>query len=263
MKQITTPEEIHDILIGIGKAFHRVCQKHDIPYYMLGGTMLGAVRHGGFIPWDDDMDFGVPREHFERLKELLKAELPSPYGIVTIDDSDVMVTDIIKIENTLTEMSELYKENFSRHIGLNIDIFPLDGVNAEDIGKVKRALTLRNIHYYRFLSLKQRHGAKKIAAMLFKTLLRPIKPTTIPERIVRMIHSDGNASCYANIYGAWGIKEVVDKKIFSPAKLYRFEDTEFWGVSDSDAYLRQLYGDYMKLPPENKRHLHVNGCCWK
>lgn len=263
MKPITTAEEIHEILLGIGKEFHRVCQKHNIPYYMLGGTMLGAVRHGGFIPWDDDMDFGVPREHFEKLKEILRNELPGPYKIVTIDDSDVMVTDIIKIENSLTEMDELYKENFSHHIGLNIDIFPLDSVNLEDTRKVKRAITLSKIHCYRFLSLKQRSGAKKIAAMLSKIVLAGIKRTTLPRKITRMINSDVNATHYANIYGAWGLKEIVDKKIFLPSKLYQFEDVELWGVHDADSYLRQLYGDYMKLPPEEKRHLHVIGCRWK
>ena len=69
--------ELHSVLLEIGKAFHNICGKNNIPYFMLGGTMLGAVRHKGIIPWDDDMDFGVPREYFDKLKKALCEELPS------------------------------------------------------------------------------------------------------------------------------------------------------------------------------------------
>ena len=72
-------EEAHHILLDIAKAFTKVCDENNIPYYMLGGTMLGAVRHKGFIPWDDDMDFGVPREYYDLLINVLEKELPSPY----------------------------------------------------------------------------------------------------------------------------------------------------------------------------------------
>ena len=75
MRQIRNVEEIHHILLNIAAAFHQICIKHDIPYCMLGGTMLGAVRHKGFIPWDDDMDFAVPREYYEKIIELLEQEL--------------------------------------------------------------------------------------------------------------------------------------------------------------------------------------------
>lgn len=78
MKEITTAQELHGILIELGEVFHRICMKHHLTYYMLGGTMLGAIRHKGFIPWDDDMDFGMPRADYERLKQLLAAEIPPP-----------------------------------------------------------------------------------------------------------------------------------------------------------------------------------------
>ena len=97
MRQIESAEELHGILLGIGRAFDDLCRKHNIPYYMLGGTMLGAVRHGGIIPWDDDLDFGVPREFFDRLKQVLSDELPDPYRVVTLEKSDSMLNEIIKI----------------------------------------------------------------------------------------------------------------------------------------------------------------------
>ena len=75
MKKMTL-DEIHLTLLDIAKEFDRICVKHNIPYYMIGGTMLGAVRHKGFIPWDDDMDFGVPVEYYEELQRILDKELP-------------------------------------------------------------------------------------------------------------------------------------------------------------------------------------------
>ena len=72
-------DEIHARVLAIAKEFDKICTRHQIPYYMLGGTMLGAIRHKGFIPWDDDMDFGVPIAYYDQLEEILKEELPSNY----------------------------------------------------------------------------------------------------------------------------------------------------------------------------------------
>ena len=79
MTKIENVEELHKILLDIAKDFHQVCVDHNIPYYMLGGTMLGAVRHKGFIPWDDDMDFGVERKYLEKLEKIYAEKVNSPY----------------------------------------------------------------------------------------------------------------------------------------------------------------------------------------
>ena len=81
-------KECHKYLLQISKVFHEICARHNIPYYMIGGTMLGAIRHHGFIPWDDDMDFGVPREHYSGLMGILDKELPSEYNIISIYHSE-------------------------------------------------------------------------------------------------------------------------------------------------------------------------------
>ena len=81
IKELTF-EELRHHLLEIAKAFDAVCRKNNIPYYMLGGTMLGAIRHKGFIPWDDDMDFGVPRKYFDTLIEIFERDLPSKYNAV-------------------------------------------------------------------------------------------------------------------------------------------------------------------------------------
>nr|MBD5377208.1 LicD family protein [Bacteroides sp.] len=260
MTEITTAEEIHAILLDIARELQRVCREGNVPCYMLGGTMLGAVRHGGFIPWDDDMDFGVPREHFDRLRALLEQRLPAHYRVVTLQTSSVMLSDILKIEDTRTEMDELFKENAKERIGVNIDIFPLDGVDECHLGSYRKALQLKGVHYYRFLSTKQRHGSRKLAAILAKLLLAPLLRTTIPAMIRRTLERHIGGEYLTNVYGAWGMREAVPRSVFGSGKLYAFADTEFYGPEDAHAYLSRLYGDYMQLPPEDKRHLHITGC---
>ena len=259
MREIKTAEELHRILLDLGKEFHRICVKHNIPYYMLGGTMLGTVRHKGFIPWDDDMDFGVPREHYKKLKEILNRELSSEYGILTVDNSDVLLVDIIKIQDKQTVINELYKENINEDFGINIDIFPLDiAVSPNSNIKQKILSVLLSIQYYRFLSLKSRPFLKKMVAAVIKFSLFPLNKTTIIKLINKKLIT--NKGLYiANHYGAWGSRETVPSEVMGNPKLYKFESTQFYGVENAHEYLSSLYGDYMQLPPEGKRHIHITG----
>ena len=128
MKKTISHSECHGILLNIATAFHNICVAHNIPYYMLGGTQLGAVRHRGMIPWDDDMDFGVPREYFEQLKHILLTELQPSYNVISIDSTTQYYGGFIKIEDSNTVVDTL--EDCSFPLGLNIDIFPLDRTNG-------------------------------------------------------------------------------------------------------------------------------------
>ena len=102
MKELSLKDQ-HILLLGIAKEFDKVCRDSRIPYYMLGGTMLGAIRHKGFIPWDDDMDFGVPRPYYERLISALEEQLPVRYRCCTYDNSRNIIYPFIKIEDTHTK----------------------------------------------------------------------------------------------------------------------------------------------------------------
>ncbi len=258
MQEICDIKDLHGILLEIAKTFHRICVENNIPYTMLGGTMLGAVRHKGFIPWDDDMDFGVPRESFERLKCILSEKLPEKYGVLTMDNSPALLTDILKIHDKRTIIHELYKEYLTNDFGINIDVFPLDKVRGLNRLKAKKIDFLISIEYYRFLSIKSRPFLKRILALTIKGFLFFLNRKTIINYINRhMIEKDG--SFLANHYGAWGIKETVKSDCIFPNQLYDFENVKFYGVAQPDKYLTALYGDYMTLPPEDKRHIHIKG----
>lgn len=108
MKEITDTCIIQKKLCLIAKEFHRLMCKHHIPYYMIGGTMLGAVRHNGFIPWDDDMDFGVPRLFYKKCKNVLESELQFPYRFISSQKGRVNY-DSSKIEDIDTLIIEIDK----------------------------------------------------------------------------------------------------------------------------------------------------------
>lgn len=261
MKQITDVKELHDILLGIGKEFHRICTENQIPYYMLGGTMLGAVRHKGFIPWDDDMDFGVPREHYERLKQVLAKQLSPTFKALTIENSDSLSFDYIKISDERTLINEFFKENTKESFGVNIDIFPLDK-SLKKKSTEKTRLIIQQICQYVWLSTKPRPLPKKVVAYVLKSLLFWCDKLMVRNFINKhFVQTYGDY--ISNIYGHWGIREIVKVCVMGIPQLYEFEDTQFYGVAKPDEYLKSLYNDYMQLPPPEKRQVHINCAFWK
>lgn len=260
MRQITDINELHGILLDIGKEFHRICSENSIPYYMLGGTMLGAVRHKGFIPWDDDMDFGVPREYFEKLKDALRTNLDKKYELQTLDNSDALILDMIKIKDNRTKLVEIFKEDVECN-GINVDIFPLDKA-TDKVGHFKLIGKIIRLQEYRFLSVYPLSPMKKGIAYLIKALFFWLKKRT-SMNFINNHFVERTGDFVTNIYGAWREKETVPENVMGSPKLYVFENTHFFGVADSDAYLKSLYNNYMQLPPENKRHIHLVGAYWK
>ncbi|MDR1602128.1 MAG: LicD family protein [Tannerella sp.] len=253
-------DECHTILLSIAAEFDRICRKHQIPYYMLGGTMLGAVRHRGFIPWDDDMDFGVPRKHFARLVEMLSEELPAHMRVLTLNNRGFIVANYIKIDDRHTYVAD-YWLNQDTKIGVNIDIFPLDEGLRSGLQTrlfVSYILFLLTIKDFICIDPDKRRGVKKIFARMLRFLFLH-KTGKLLKYIDRCIvrHTFRDSAFQINYYGKWREKEVVSKKIFGEPKAYEFRGCPFYGVEDADAYLTQLYGNYMQLPPEREQTAHA------
>lgn len=246
----------HLFLLEMASLFHETCVKNCIPYYMLGGTQLGAIRHKGFVPWDDDMDFGVPRDYFPKMLESLRGEIPGYYRLHTQQDNEHYINGFAKLEDLRTVIKESGREGLT--IGVNIDIFPLDHTNNN-----KRFLSknwcinlLSKIQVYRYLNLNTLSSTRNVGKQILVMLTKNLKKKTIIGIIEkRLISSEG--LYWANHFGAWGMREIVSKEIFGQPKLYEFENIQLFGVEKADEYLKHLYGDYMQLPPEDKRHLHI------
>lgn len=247
------PDYLHERLLMIAKAFHSFCTSNHLKYYMLGGTMLGAVRHKGFIPWDDDMDFGMPRPDYNRFIQLAQKDLLDPYEVKYYQNSpDSPIHYVKMIDSTTTLIEDSYHDYVE---GLYIDVFPLDGTNETTLDRFrfKRISLLQRLIVNHCTTREKRSLWRK----WFKRFSKALNLNRMHHRIEKlMTHSDYESSSFAaNYLGAWGKKEIISKSVFDTAILYPFEDTCFFGVDDYHSYLSSLYGDYMQLPSVENRVL--------
>ena len=259
-------DECHNILLTIASEFDKICKRHQIPYYMIGGTMLGAIRHQGFIPWDDDMDFGVERRYIPKLLQALSEELPSHLKIRTLDNCEYVFWSFYKIEDIRTDVTN-HLHDSSMGIGICIDIFPLD--NGRNTYLQTRLLAMYIffqliIKDYLYFDPKYRRGFKKwVAIFLHKTNFISIKKRlTYIENIINR-HTKATSGYLINFHGRWRTKEIMQKQIFGTPQIYHFENIILYGVEDPNTYLSLLYGNYRQLPPEEKRTNHINTMCYK
>lgn len=258
-------DELHSIVLDIAKEFHRVCVKNNIPYYMGWGTMLGAVRHKGFIPWDDDMDFCIMREYWEPFIKACERDLQHPYKIVTKYNSEYPI-NYVKIQNVNTLMDDpdmRFKKNIGGQIGIWIDIFPIDhcSSNIDEIRPLlKKRLQIDHIITGAFYSLsgdfKHRLGSKILRLLICQSRKNRLKWLDKKEQLIPLIQSTGDDACGC-FYAIYKEKDIFNKEFFAEPVLYPFEDTELYGVSKPHEYLKHIYNDYMQLPPEDKRHIHA------
>lgn len=253
--------ELHGILLDEIKIIHKIFVENNVPYYMLGGTMLGAIRHKGFIPWDDDMDIGIPRAYFVEAINLLKKELPPCYKVRSINDCNAITTELIKVENVETIITEKSKHDLSFELGVNIDIFPLDKAKNNSLTPFSRNRMIQRLGKLNGMRL---HPTTKFSCII-SPVIRILLFFTRRDFIVRIRRKlfPVNGDFIMNYYGAWGFKECIPATFFGNPQLYDFEDTQLLGVSNFDGYLSCLYGDYLKLPPENKRHVHIDNVQYK
>ncbi len=241
--------------------FHSFCVTHGLRYYALGGTMLGAVRHGGFIPWDDDIDVGMPRRDFERLSELL-ADKTGRYVLENAESEDpAYFYPFSKLYDTQTTLIEHKRYVLKR--GIYLDIFPLDGIGNTREESVRH---YRRVHK-KYNLLLARTGAVRKGRAWYKNmavcLLRLIPDCLLSNKhILRELvdlcrrYDYDECAWFGNLVGAWRLREVMPREVMGEPRLYPFEGLLIYGVADADRYLTNLYGDWRKLPPEEKRATH-------
>jgi len=250
---------VHEILLNMLKWFHDFCIDNNLNYYVIGGTMLGAIRHKGFIPWDDDIDVGMPRRDYDEFIRLTSKEKNGRY-IVEIADRDKkdFHYTYAKIYDTQTTLIEKARYEIKR--GVYIDLFPLDGIGNSEVEARKNykiILRKRNILLTMVCAINSKRSIYKNAAIIVGRLIPRFifKPYNIIQSIDNLCrkHDFYNCSIVGNLVGNWGYREVMKREFFGRPTEYKFENITVLGVENPDEYLKCLYGDYMKLPPEEKR----------
>lgn len=244
-------------ILGIFDKFISVCEKYNLQYTLIGGSLLGAVRHQGIIPWDDDIDVGMPRQDYEKLLSIGEQAFRNDYILVSIYNDKNYIYPFAKLYDNRTTLIES-KEYFYPG-GTYIDIFPLDGIPADKGTKrIKRIWDIRYAAINLILSKNSHQYRKKhffkyiIYKILFKNFHNALKQC---DRYSREYPCKEEYHI-ANYFGAWKEKEISDYSWFFPFKRYTFEGRNVWGPNNHDAYLKKLYGDYMTPPTVEKRRSH-------
>lgn len=246
-----------DRILAIFKCFDKFCNDNKIPYFSLGGTLLGAVRHGGFIPWDDDIDVGIPREHYDRFITLA-AEMPTPYRVESRELDSQYIYPYAKVYDTNSIVTEDYIEPFTR--GLWIDVFPIDGTYESSTLQWAHFKSVKFINAMTFIKTRRyspdpshhmKTNAKRLLSLGLSVVPERMLHSTLEWLLRRRSPRDSTAS--GNLLGRWGKREIVCSKMFTPGSTVEFCDMHVQAPASAAAYLGAIYGDYMRLPPEHQR----------
>jgi lipopolysaccharide cholinephosphotransferase len=242
---------ILDILLALDK----VCKEQHLRYFIMAGTMLGAVRHKGFIPWDDDLDVGMPRADYDLLIANAQQWLPAQYEFICAENDTSYPLPFAKIQDADTTLIERIGLKYVG--GIYLDVFPLDGVPNHKIAQ--------KIHFSRYQFYKKalyfifrdpyKHG-KGIHSWIPLFFRKCFTPAKIQQTIRNILTKcDFDKSAVVADYDD-GSKGIMDKKTVGTPTPVLFEGKKVWGVENSDAYLSQKYGNYMEIPKQGKQRQH-------
>lgn len=247
--------------------FDELCKEHNINYYLAYGTLLGAVRHKGFIPWDDDIDVMLPRPEYRKLQKIVsEGKLPQGYSYGDIDKKEY-IYPFMKIYNENSYVKEDKLEDGSNESPIWIDVFPMDGLPSSKF-KIKLIFfihkAIRMFSYTAIVNSKKVDGLERVATILLKPLAKLIGSNNISRfRSYLATRFNYEKSTYiGNVLTGVGPSNAIEKEIYLPKKLLEFEDRTFPAPLNYERHLTDLYGNYMKLPPEENRKSHLNEECF-
>ena len=254
-----TLDKLHKTELEILDDFVKVCEKYNLTYFFTGGTMLGAIRHAGFIPWDDDIDIGMPRRDYDEFIKIGQKALGDKYYLDSFETNKDFYLPFAKIKMNGTVFDESAAVDVEHNKGIFIDVFAFD--NVKDLKKIRlvKVLIIKTIGdsiFYRLgiYSLKKiRHKFLMLCCCLI-----PRRLAMKWQRHLMRLNKNDNSDYICPLAGCQPyLKEVQPRGVILPVKKVMFEGKKYNGMNDPDTYLKKSYGDYMKLPPVEKRVNHM------
>lgn len=262
-------DELKLIELELLIAFDKICKNNGLRYYLAYGTLLGAVRHKGFIPWDDDIDIWMPRKDYDNLVKLYSDKLINNRYILKGIESTDYIYAFAKFIDFRTKIEERWM--LTNILGVYIDVFPLDSIPNKP---VQRDIFIRKImfaHYGSLLSTRENKSrSKAVITLVSKLVYYPVKAVGykrwlhLVEKLCKR-YSMQNTGFVGNLsLDTYIHKECYEQHWFEPPVLLEFEGHSFNAPNNYSKILHAIYGDYMQLPPVEQRvKKHESRAFWK
>lgn len=268
MKRNISHQESKQIMLNILNIIDEFCRENNLSYYLSGGTLIGAIRHKGFIPWDDDIDLVLFRDDFEKLRLILKNQTKYPqYTLLDLDCEDYIYPFLKLVDNRTVA------KQFDTKVphGIWVDIFAYDAVPNNAIRRyiflrkcqLYRDIALSSVTDFKGVKLTSLKGVSKLALGIIGKLVGVKRIARITEKHMRKYNGKNNADFVGGNYSPYVMREYLPKEIVLPTTELLFENKKYTSFKNWDVYLKRLFGDYLKLPPKEKQKTHNIEAWWK
>lgn len=264
-----TLKRLQQTELGILKDFAELCEENNIDYFGMGGTAIGAIRHGGFIPWDDDIDVGLTRENYDRFIRIVKKKYPDKYMIIDARSSESFPLMNTRMALRGTKFKEDTFSGLDVDNGIFLDIFCFENVSDNDL-KMKWQIInawfwgkILILKYIKEPVLYVKGIVKKIVLLGCRIMHSFLKIFNVSKRKLyrnakafSMMYNDRETKRVAFMFEPSPFMSILAREDIEPTRFYDFEGLRIRFPNRIDVLLERRYGDYMTLPPEDKRHNH-------
>ena len=242
---------LHEELLKMVQEVHKICVDYNIKYTMLAGTMLGAIRHKGFIPWDDDIDLGMTWDNYNKFIKIM-SELNHPWLELEFP-LDKNYCYFLKVYDKNTTFIQSQRQEKSR--GVFIDVFPI--VHSGDtIKEVNRRIS--KCSFYKAMLLRKMYKIEEssLREIILSFVARFYTKKYVYKRIMELYEeSNKTKSVFSSILFS-RLKDTMPTELYESVQLYDFENIRLYGVNDYHKYLSDQFGDYMRMPPKELQIPH-------
>lgn len=256
-------DEQKSIQLKILKYIDSLCKKHDLHYSLYAGTLIGAIRHNGFIPWDDDIDICMVRSEYQKLLSILETQ--NDYRLLTQHNTKDYHYGFAKLadKSTILKTRDECLPDIDG-LGVYVDIFPIDGLPSDkkmiekhfkDVQKQIDRIRLSLPKRYYYASKKWKKALKRFVLFPLHIFYRSKGTECLKQDLEKLLikYKFADSVYCGSLLTRYGKAECVNCSVYSSFILKDFEGNDFSIISDYETYLRSVYGDYMKLPPQEKR----------
>ena len=247
MELVENIRDKQNLMLPVMVFIDKICREHNLRYSLAYGTLIGAIRHKGFIPWDDDIDIIMPRSDYEKLQNIIKTMDSDEFGLMDSNDLDSFyVTRMAKVYNKKTYLKE-FPHKYVLEYGAFVDIFAVNGMpdDIEEIKKMEKDI---------FICSRCLHALLSEDTHIFP---EPFAKWALNKSNKIFNRFDFDSSKYAmNFEGDSIEKELIETDLFNHLIDVEFEGHQFKVFEQYDSYLKQMYGDYMQLPPIEEQEPH-------